>query len=294
MKRRWICMLLALSLLLCMLPAASMRTSAANYSYTSSEDFIAVLKTMEGFYRRAQWDYKQYTVGYGTRCPDDMIDDYDPVTGRDITEEEALILLHNELSYFEGQVNKFAQKYSLDLTQSQFDALVSFSYNCGANWMNSIGGYFRSAVISGDMGTDLLFGLCLWSTAGGQFTLIPRRLCEANMYINGIYKAYNRPGGVPDYYKYVFVDGNGGTSRYKINGYDINDPKAPVADFKDIPTGKDETGNRFVYEFAGWYTAKVGGKVEVLDGSLANGVTIYAQWRDPNTGQIVDVTALPE
>ena len=101
MKRRWICILAALSLLLCMLPAASIRTSAANYSYTSSEDFIAVLKTMEGFYRRAQWDYKQYTVGYGTRCPDDKVDYY---RNNDITEEEALALLRKELDYFENIV----------------------------------------------------------------------------------------------------------------------------------------------------------------------------------------------
>jgi GH24 family phage-related lysozyme (muramidase) len=106
-KKRWICALLAVAMLITMLPGTAIRTTAANYNFTSSEEFIEILKTMEGFCRRATWDYKQHTVGYGTRCPDDRLEYY---LNHDITEEEALDLLHQQLSGFESAVNKFIKK----------------------------------------------------------------------------------------------------------------------------------------------------------------------------------------
>ena len=91
-------------------------------------------------------------------------------------------------------------------------------------------------------------------------------------------------------YRYVFLDGNGGTVRYAIHGFDTRDPIPAITYFTDIPTGVDEEGNPFVYKLAGWFTERTGGtEVTVLDGSLANGSVIYAQWRDPNTGEIVEI-----
>lgn len=287
MRKRWLCGLIAMAMVLAMVPGAGTVAEATetNDAMTVSDAFIEVLKTMEGFYTYATWDYKQYTVGYGTRCPDDKLSYY---LKNPITEDEAVALLHEELASFENTVNKFAAKYGLTFTQNEFDALVSFSYNCGGSWTNDTAGFLNTAVRTGDRGNGLIYGLCLWSSAGGDYNLIQRRLCEANMYINGIYKAYNESDPqIPDTFKYVFLDGNGGWIRYVINGYDAAEPVAPVATFSSIPTGTDENGELFVYTFGGWYTAKTGGtKIEKLDGSLANGTILYARWLDPDGNEV--------
>ncbi len=290
MKKRWICALLVAALVAALLPGLPFLARATQQStdMTVSDELIAVLKTMEGFFPYPRWDYAQYTVGYGTKCPDDKIGVW--TEENPITEEEALALLDAELAYFQEQVNAFATKWNLTFQQHQFDALVSFSYNCGAGWTGESTGYLNRAVRSGDLGTALIYGLCLWSTAGGNYILIPRRMSEADMYINGVYKSYTeyRPGSsYPSDYKYVFLDGYGGSPKYTIHGYDAQEKSTIITDFKDIPTGVDENGNAFVYEFAGWFTEPVGGtQVTVLDGSLLNGTVLYAQWKDP-AGKIV-------
>lgn len=43
MKRKWMCALLVVAMLLSMIPGAALRTSAANYNYTSSDAFIIIL-----------------------------------------------------------------------------------------------------------------------------------------------------------------------------------------------------------------------------------------------------------
>lgn len=62
-----------------------------------------------------------YTIGYGHTGSDVYL-------GLTITEEKALELLSEDLRKFEKAVN---DKVKVDLTQDQFDALVSFTYNCG-------------------------------------------------------------------------------------------------------------------------------------------------------------------
>ena len=51
-----------------------------------SDTLVEILKSEEGFSAKPYWDYGQYTVGYGTRCPDDMLDYYNK---NGITQEEA-------------------------------------------------------------------------------------------------------------------------------------------------------------------------------------------------------------
>ena len=42
----------------------------------TSDDAIEILKLEEGFSTYPYWDYAQWTVGYGTRCPDDKLEEY--------------------------------------------------------------------------------------------------------------------------------------------------------------------------------------------------------------------------
>lgn len=210
MRKRWLCALLALALVVTLLPPLSVAVATEQTTDMKvSDKFVEVLKKMEGFYAYPQWDYAQYTVGYGTRCPEDKLNYWTPENP--ITEQEALDLLHEEMSDYEIPVNKFIKKYGLKLEQHQYDALVSFSYNVGTGWTGEETGYLNTAVRQGDMGSALIYGLCLWSTAGGNYILQNRRLSEANMYINGEYKSYTEGNSYPSNFKYVFLEGNGGT-----------------------------------------------------------------------------------
>ena len=231
---------------------------------TASADCLSVLKAEEGFSRTPYWDFTQYTVGYGTRCPDDMVEYY---TQNGITEAEAETLLRNHLAGMERDIHvKIIDKYGLTLTQNQFDALVLFSYNCGTAWAYETNGTFHQAIITGATGNDLIRAFALWCSAGGQIRtfLLRRRLSEANMYLNA---AYSKTP--PENYCYVLYDANGGTSSPRSQGYDSNLTATP------FPVATMEG-----YTFQGWFTAKNGGtKVTVLDASTKS-ATLYAQWTD--------------
>lgn len=90
-----------------------------------SEQGINLIKKYEGLSLKA---YKQnsneeyYTIGYGT---------YNKNITKDmaITVEEAEVLLMEELEEVEKYVNKYCGY--LNLTQSQFDGLASFTFNVG-------------------------------------------------------------------------------------------------------------------------------------------------------------------
>ena len=292
MKKRLLCCLLAAVIFTGSLMGLAPLSRAAD-NMTTSQKMIDVLKRMEGFAPRAYWDHSQWTVGYGTRCPNDMLDEYDASTGRDITEEEAEALLHEMLQDFEDEVNAFADNYSLNLTQYEFDALVSFTYNCGGSWTYKEGSSMNMAIRAGLTDTDLVYTMSLYSMVDTSYDLIDRRLSEAYLYLEGKYEAYNdsSDGTYPYRYRYVFLDGNGGDMLYSIHGYTTADPKAPKAVFTRIPTGVDAEGNPFIYSFAGWYTSPTGGtKVEKLDDSVTKGTILYAQWADPSG----NITPLPK
>ncbi len=290
MRRRWLCGILAACMVFVMLPGLSLRTSAYQ-EMSVTQELVDFVKKLEGFAPRPFWDYSQYTVGYGSECPDDKVQEWlNNETGipLDVAEE----LLREDMNLFEQEVNDYAKKWGLTFTQQQFDALVSMSFNCGGNWKWETNGILNHAVRQGATGTDLIYAFGLYSKAHKDYLLIRRRLCEMNMYINGEYKAFNKDANaIPDNFKWIFLDGNGGEVTYAIHAYDSMD-KAPIkATFTSIPTGVDAGGKKFVYEFAGWYTASTGGtKVEKLDGSLKNATVLYAQWKDPS-GKIV---ALPK
>ncbi len=274
MKRRWLCLVLAAVLLVSLGAVAPVRASTP--TWTASQQYIDLLKEWEGFSATPYKDNTHYSIGYGTMCPDNMVDYY---TKNPITVEQGEIWLKEHLGNFERAVNDFIYTHGLTVQQHQFDAIVSFSYNCGDSWMRELDGYFNVAVREMDLGAALIYGMGLWSTSAGQYILIRRRMREANMFINGVY------GEWPDNYRYVFLDGGAGTVSYKIFCFDteLNTP-LNVA-FKSIPTGKDAQGNAFAYTFAGWYTDG-GREVQTLDSSLVNGQTLYARWADPQ-GNIV-------
>lgn len=270
MKKKCISLILAVIILISLVPFG---VSAAEVMTTSS-DAVKMLKAEEGFSRTPYWDYAQWTVGYGTKCPDDMLDYYKQYG---ITEAEAESLLCTYLSLFESEIIKFMSRTGVTLTQNQFDALVLFSYNCGSGWSYETSGTFYNAIVNGATGNDLIYAFCRWSSAGGQVQtyLLRRRLCEANMYLNGEYS--QTP---PSNYGYVLYDANGGKVSPSVQGYDA----ALTAQIVANATYEGHT-------FDGWYTAAKGGtKVTVLDPSVKN-ARLYAHWSNGESEPSVDEPA---
>jgi lysozyme len=109
------------------------------------------------------------TIGYGHT--------FGVCMGQKITQEKAEELLRKDLASFEVQVEQMAP----GLSQAQFDALVSFSFNLGSAAL------YRSSLLkrylAGDLeGAKLEFGK--WTFAGGKVLpgLVARRRAEAELF----------------------------------------------------------------------------------------------------------------
>lgn len=285
MRKKLICIILVAILLIGIMP--TQRVSASNADQLDiSDEFLAVLKQFEGFMYNGKpyWDYSQYSIGYGSFCSYTQDETYWYYMENPITEEEASNKLVAELQYYITQVRNYLKKYDLTVTQGQFDALVSLSYNIGATWTTRTGYYIHKAVKSGDI-NYVIYSLGLYSTAGGEYLagLVSRRLSEASMYADGIYQRY--PGSNM---KYVLMDAAGGKVAYRMHTYDANRGSGIYTIMDSAPTGPDKNGNTVTYVFDGWYTAREGGtKVEVLDGSLMDGAVLYAHWKTPDGDSVV-------
>ena len=89
---------------------------------TTSKAGIDLIKSFEGCELTAYWcPSGVLTIGYGHTGSD-------VYQGQTITEEQATHLLRVDLNRFEDAVRRLIK---VPLTQGEFDALVSFSYNCG-------------------------------------------------------------------------------------------------------------------------------------------------------------------
>lgn len=180
MKKRIVCALLTLVLLVSLVPAMAMPTKAASLSI--SEAAVTVIKQLEGYSQKC--DENGY-IGYGTLCPGEG----EHGTGNHTTyESKADAALRTELKSLDAAVNSFASKQGLTLTQSKHDALVLFSFQNGTAWMSGTG-ELRSAVTKGLKGSDFLNAICNWNTSTEDDS---RRMIEANMYLYGVYSS-SRP-----------------------------------------------------------------------------------------------------
>lgn len=230
----------------------------------TSEECIALIKKFEGFSATPYFDYSQWSVGYGNACEEGDYPD-------GITREEADELMRAHILTLEENLHKFIRKYKLELTQNQFDALISFSYNVGSNWMWGTTQLFTKSVVNGATGNDFLFAITRWCvvTENGvrklNHSLVNRRLIEANMYLNGVYV-----NSVPTNYRYVMYEDNmeGTISGVRVQGYDNR-----VTDvLRAAPT---KSG----YIFLGWYTKAEGGQWITHVGPDTNIKNLYGHWQ---------------
>jgi uncharacterized protein (TIGR02594 family) len=130
-----------------------------------SDWFTNKVKKFEGFAPRAQWDYKQYTSGYGTKAA---------YAGESISREEAERRLHGELGKAGGSVDAI----NPNLDPGTRAALSDLAFNAGPGALKGI----RGAIASGDTAAIKAWLPEHYRTAGGRplQALIDRRNEEAS------------------------------------------------------------------------------------------------------------------
>jgi lysozyme len=91
----------------------------------ASETIIKRIKEFEGFSAKPYRDSAGVlTIGYGTTKDADKYNT--------ISKVQADLLLRRDLAQFEATLNNYIAARGYELSQNQFDALVSFLYNVGS------------------------------------------------------------------------------------------------------------------------------------------------------------------
>lgn len=161
-------------------PAATTPTKATTPTGTGpSDNLINFLKQKENpklakekGTSKAFWDFKQYSIGYGTKAsgPDEVI-----------TEAEADKRLRDELSKSYNHVTNFAKQKGYNWDQGKLDALTSFVYNLGP-------GALKTLTADGKRSDEEIAKMLpQYNQAGGKVQpgLVARRGSELAMFAGG-------------------------------------------------------------------------------------------------------------
>lgn len=196
MRKQIICLALAV-LMLGAMPVLALDEPEMH----ASPAIINFIKHYERFSSTPYEDMGELRIGYGSlydseRFPEGIISEY-----------EASLLLSEDVEFFSAAVRRMMRKQSVELSQHQFDALVSLSYNLGSGWMSSEYRLYNMLCGGIERYTDLYIvnTFSRYSNVNGELwePLIYRRLAEAMIFIYGDYGF----GGTPVFeYEYEEKD----------------------------------------------------------------------------------------
>lgn len=144
----------------------------------TSEKGIALLKEFEGCKLTAYQDsVGVWTIGYGWTQP---VDGKPIRAGMTINQETAERLLKTGLVSYESDVSRLVK---VGLTQGQFDALVSFTYNLGARSLST--STLLRKLNAGDY-AGAADEFLRWNKAGGKVLngLTRRREAERTLFLS--------------------------------------------------------------------------------------------------------------
>ena len=272
MKKRIVCVLLTLIMLVSLVPATALTASAA--SLKTSEAAITIMKKL-AIFKSACYQVtgtNEFRIGYGTVCSEKHETKYEggKVVSSDagkhsVTQAQADQALRKLILDLDAKVNSFASSNSLALSQCQHDALVLFTFDVGTSWMSG-SGVVKSAIVSKASTNDLLKAMSDWAGDQDDFR---RRKIEVNMYKNGIYSDVT-----PSSFGTVTYNPNYGTLPQNGTGtYSVLFDTTKTSAHIPSPT-------RSGFKFIGWYTAREGGeRVPALTASC-NGKELWAAWQD--------------
>lgn len=141
-----------------------------------TDEGVTLIETFEGLrLTRYKCSAGKWTIGIGH-----LIRPHEDFTNP-ITKEEAYALLHKDLAVAEKAVLRLI---TVPLSDFQFNALVSFTFNLGSGALQRSG--LRMKVNSGEHG-DVPDEFMKWVWSGGKKTkgLMRRRAAEAAHYMQG-------------------------------------------------------------------------------------------------------------
>lgn len=153
---------------------ASNGPSYPRIPYTTREEldpeFVESQKKLEGFSGKSYPDYKQHSVGYGSKAK---------FPGELLNRDQADSRLQDDL----WKASKIVDDLDVPMTKGQREALISLTNNTGSKWVNSGLG---QAVRAGDWGTATQL-IQQYNHAGGQVNpgLVSRRAAEAHAMSGG-------------------------------------------------------------------------------------------------------------
>ena len=135
----------------------------------TTSNLIDLVKNFEGFSQKSYDDYKQRSIGYGTKAKPGEVG---------ITEQDATDRLGSELSVNAKRIEEAAKLKGIPLSQNQFNALASFDYNTGQG-VSLIERF-------GDKPQDLANKMLEYTKAGGKELpgLVNRRRIEAALFLS--------------------------------------------------------------------------------------------------------------
>ena len=255
MKKRLLCLLLMLTLLLTLCPAAY----AAPEDLRFSDSLVTFIKEGEGFRAEPYGGPGGWYIGYGCACnPSDY--------PYGITEAEAEALLRSKMESFAGSVRSFLKKYGATVTQSQFDAMCAMSYALGPAWLNP-GNRLPSYIINGISNytdQEIVSAFGAWCHVSGKVSVpaLHRRISEAKMFLYGEY-THSADG-----WTWVTLDANGGSNALSdVAVYELGKPYAVLPE-----------ASRSGYYFAGWQT-EAGATLSVRD-TANSALALKAIWSE--------------
>lgn len=153
---------------------------------------LALLKSFEGWRAKAYRDsVGVLTIGYGHTS---MAGPPTVKRGMTITKAEGEKILKRDLKKYEQAVSDAVK---VDLSQEQFDALVSFTYNVGpGNWRKS--SVLR--MVNAGRFDAVPARLMLWNKAGGRVLrgLTRRRAAEGELFASGSKESKFAAAEIPD------------------------------------------------------------------------------------------------
>lgn len=161
---------------------ASAATDVSNlYATDSSYNFI---KAQEGCAYECFWDTAQWSIGYGNKCPYTHTSNgvRGQKGGHTITEEQARQLFDEKISRY---VNTLKSNCSgLSMTQNQFDALLSATYNHG-NVQNCPLKYYLQGKYTEVQARENYYVWCINAGTADEAGLRTRRKREADLFFSG-------------------------------------------------------------------------------------------------------------
>ena len=154
-------------------------------SYEPTDELLRFVGAYEGFSSTIYvCPAGKDTVGYGHVIKNET---ERQMYANGITEAQALELMRQDMQGFNNSLKRFVINNNIQLTQCQYDALLSFSFNCGSGWMTNGSGLSR-LLINGEF-DKVGDKLGEYVKGGGRVLpgLVNRRADEAEMFNNGDY-----------------------------------------------------------------------------------------------------------